>query len=320
MVDQDFAADSPIGRALRSKPDAWLPAAAREKLEAWADAEDTAKAASEAAARRLRELTEQRATLAGEAERVRQAVAGGYLTQRDDTTGRTIDDGSGRLADAERALATLDGDLAQARRRYGRAGPIVTPLQRVREWLRSARPSDYRAAEPVEPPLQPGEDFRDAISRLRGELAQLRADAHRVRSAPLPKAVAKESIKRTVETMGDRGRPYCDGLLEGHSIDWPDARRPEDVMAATRDLLAWLLPGALVEALEREVDAVAGDDAEALTVDEKHETLQRIDALILQTERSEEASIEASEANGVPIARRFDADPRALLGLEAVRG
>ena len=319
MVDQDFAADSPIGRALRPKPGGWLPVAACEKLQRWADQEDAAKCAAEAAARRLRELAVERDKLAAEVERVRVAVAQGILVQKGDR-GRVVSDGSDRLAQAEGALAELDQDGDLAQRRYGRVGIVSTPVERVRAWLTTARPGDYRAARPVEPKLAPYEDARDAVSRLRGHLAELRADRHRIESAPLPAASAKEAARRAVEAMAERGRPFVDALLEGGAIDWPDARRGEDVMPLVRDTLAWLFPDELTAALDREIAETAGDQSEALEPAEKHETLGRIADETLRIERSEEALIEASQANGVPIARRFDASPLALLGLEAVRG
>ena len=308
-----------LAAALRPKPGAWLPAAAREKLERWAATEDTAKAAAEAAARRLRELTEQRATLATEVERVREAVAGGLLMQRDDTTGRVTSDGSDRLADAERALATLDEDIALARRRAARTGTITTPLAQIREFLRTARPGDYRPAELVEPQLQPGEDSRDAVARCRQTLAELRADRHCIASAPLPAASAKEAARRAVEAMAERGRPYVDALLEGGAIDWPDAPRGEDPLPAMRDLVAWLNRNALIDALDREIDEVAGDQSEALEPAEKRETLLRINDEILRCEREEEALIVEAEAAGTPIQRRLDASPLALLEVEETR-
>jgi hypothetical protein len=65
---------------------------------------------------------------------------------------------------------------------------------------------------------------------------------------------------------------------------------------------------------EQEVDDLA-DDSQALDDAERGFREADLTARMLQTERVEEAFIEQAEAAGQTIARRPDADPRAVLGL-----
>lgn len=54
---------------------------------------------------------------------------------------------------------------------------------------------------------------------------------------------------------------------------------------------------------------------DGITATERAAQIAEIEAQLLELERAEEALIEASEAAGLPIARRGDADPRAVLGV-----
>jgi hypothetical protein len=55
-----------------------------------------------------------------------------------------------------------------------------------------------------------------------------------------------------------------------------------------------------------------------LTDEQKAERLAELDAQQLELERFEELFIEQAECDGVVIARRADADPRAVLGVDVI--
>ncbi len=59
------------------------------------------------------------------------------------------------------------------------------------------------------------------------------------------------------------------------------------------------------------------DDGAALSDDQRLKEDTRLRAALLEAEREEEAAITAASAQGANIARRRDADPRAVLGLDA---
>jgi len=81
-------------------------------------------------------------------------------------------------------------------------------------------------------------------------------------------------------------------------------------------LLAALLgPEELAAQLGRHIPAGLG----GLPAAERAERLAAIEAELFEAECAEEQLIEASEAAGVPIARRPDADPRAVLGMHEPR-
>jgi hypothetical protein len=82
----------------------------------------------------------------------------------------------------------------------------------------------------------------------------------------------------------------------------------------TVGLIAWLFRDRLAEMIEREIDELA-DDKHALDPQQRTERERDLVAQVLETERLEEAMIEAAAADGLEIGRRPDADPRAVLQL-----
>ncbi|WP_038973303.1 hypothetical protein [Bradyrhizobium genomosp. III] len=56
-----------------------------------------------------------------------------------------------------------------------------------------------------------------------------------------------------------------------------------------------------------------------LSADDRVAKLLELEAELLARERQEEALIELAEEQGAAIARRLDADPRAVLGIEIAR-
>jgi hypothetical protein len=77
----------------------------------------------------------------------------------------------------------------------------------------------------------------------------------------------------------------------------------------------WLLRDLMVERGEAEIAKIADDD-HALSPQDR--AAKEVDLLadILELERLEEAHIMAAEAAGQAIARRSNADPRAILGVD----
>jgi hypothetical protein len=184
---------------------------------------------------------------------------------------------------------------------------------------------------PVKAELRRGETFAAAIERVRNEIAERRADIHQVRSAPIPSSVAKRMVRAQVERLAESGAPNVLPVVEiAGRIGWPQRIMRGDFLGAAAGvaatgraavsgpdglaLVAWLFKDRLLEKLESEIDDLASDDA-ALSDEQRAEREAALLHGILEAERIEEALIEQTELAGQPIARRPDADPRAVLGL-----
>lgn len=132
--------------------------------------------------------------------------------------------------------------------------------------------------------------------------------------------------KQYVERLRDLGAPAVHFLIEAGipRVDWPtrgvdlihDAASTPGAMQFTMPeapphiaFAAWSNPEAFLASLCRDIDLSADDDA-ALTGDERFKRSASIAAEKLAVERDEEFWVERAG-----IARRPDADPRAVLGL-----
>ena len=143
----------------------------------------------------------------------------------------------------------------------------------------------------------------------------------------------KDQIKSWVELLQERGIPRLLPLVEEGRFDavkvaetssqYPvfmsGGDRVGGVIVSVPDLLAtfaWLDPTKLLKRLNAEVDELS-DDEHALTDAQRAEQLAEIESDRLATEREEEHLIELAEGQGLNIARRTEADPRAVLGLSS---
>ena len=70
----------------------------------------------------------------------------------------------------------------------------------------------------------------DAIENRRRRVRELRADLHRVRSAPLPSSYAKAQMRAMVEQPAMQGAPSVANLIEhDRQIEWPTQMLRSDV-------------------------------------------------------------------------------------------
>jgi hypothetical protein len=239
----------------------------------------------------------------------------------------------------ERALASAQADLAAA---LGELADIDQRIERLNSrksalvpyvftWLRDRVPpggdilEEHPSPAPVK--LAKGETWITAVAALRAKIAALKADAAEVASTPLSSALVKQRARAQIEALAERGRPIVLPALEiGREIIFRSTTARVDVAsaagaamgtAAVEDavaLLAFIARDQLVAAIEQEIDELA-DDAHALAPDEARNRGRDLEARVLETERLEEAAIEAAAAADIEIARRVDMDPRAFLGL-----
>ena len=80
-------------------------------------------------------------------------------------------------------------------------------------------------------------------------------------------------------------------------------------------MFAWLFKPQLIEALEKEIDAIA-DDTAALSESDRAKRLVEVERDRLAVERDEEFFIRCAHDAGVIVHRRRDANPLAVLNLE----
>jgi hypothetical protein len=154
------------------------------------------------------------------------------------------------------------------------------------------------------------------IDGLRTEVVKLKAERVRIAALPITKQMAIERIEKLCATMRTNKNAGIDRLADtmmaakegmwngflGGVIDAAYDRRVEWAVAE-------IVRKGLLEIIEsRYAAGVTGiDDAK------RERELARIDGEILDCDLAEEAMIRAAAAVGITIARRPDADPRAVM-------
>lgn len=160
-----------------------------------------------------------------------------------------------------------------------------------------------------------GEDFTEAVVRVRCEIEDLASARSAIKRALLPVEELCAAAEAHVDSIAARGRPSLrhDGinLAARHGIDGPGAQ-------ATA-FLVWLFADQTKERLRREIEVQRERDMRAellvLSAAERAQRLGSIDKLILAKEQQEEWLIRDAEQQGTIIPRREKASPLAILGL-----
>jgi hypothetical protein len=318
----DFAPQSATHFA-HHDPSQWLPPGAADKFQRLQqDVEDARALLPDFETRR--EASNERLAAAQRLKRLQDPAQQGGFNLPDENLSVSV--ARRELAKADAALTRID-DLHKQRSSALQAANAV--LSNIMGWIRAGRPGSTVLEEvEIEPPkLNRGEAVRDAIERLRRRGRELKADAHRIRSAPYPSRFCKERAKAQVEALAERGTPDVAMLIEhGADIAWPTQNMtamvhskeiPALAFAQVIDvpaLFAWTFRETLIAKLDAEIDAAA-DDANALSPEARAEAEAEVLADLLAVERDECALVWRSEGQ---VEHRADADPRALLGLALV--
>lgn len=229
------------------------------------------------------------------------------------------------VAREEENHARLSDRRDQARDRHQ---ALQAPIKTIERWLElpAVKRSVVTLHRGAEPKTIKNETPETAVERCRQRVRELKADLHKVQSAPYPSSYAKAVAAEYVERLRDIGAPAVHFLLEAGvpRVDWP-SRDVELIPGATStpgamqftmpaapphvSFAAWVNPEGFLASLCREIDLCADDDA-ALSADERFKRSAAIAAEKLAAERDEEFWIDKAG-----LARRPDIDPRAVLGL-----
>jgi hypothetical protein len=255
------------------------------------------------------------ANIAGVADDARDAVASASCRISD--IQKALAYSETPLEDApnlEHELTRLKAVCEQASRRQRANASLAA---NIGNWLTAQRGKGFEVLDHTTKP-QPGESVTEAIARFRREIERTKAVLRNVEIAPAPKSDLKLMAQRYVEKLAADGAPKVSadfGSLDvkfGHPQAFGFSRHDAAAM------LAWLHPDAMLARLVEAIEALP-DDPNAMPADEKHQRLEDGRGGLLQLERSEEALILLAAVEGIEVARRPDADPRAVLGIAEKR-
>ncbi len=205
-------------------------------------------------------------------------------------------------------------------------------LANVETWLRHGVPGgctlqDHETEVPK--PTKGENGLLDQIEVRRRRVRELRADEHRIRSAPYPSAHAKAQMRQQIEQLAERGTPSVSRLVElDGPLDFQTQRLTSEIQGERRQLgftetadavalICWLHRGAMIAKLDTEISTEA-DDGAALS----HEARQKAEAEVmgdlLDIERQEAALVFAAWEHGLACEHRSDCSQLAILQVQLV--
>lgn len=214
-------------------------------------------------------------------------------------------------------LATDARDRAEEQlRAFDFVGSIETWLRRV------GSDGRFREARPVDLKLSSRTDLSAEVSKIRARIAEAEEALTKAETAPTPAVDLKARAFAEIDRIADAG------ALKVH----PASRSAEPLGLARKlalgtgsggsivgtggtDIFVWLLRDQMKAAIASQIDQFPASGA--LSDDEREAAFRQIAEQRLELERIEEHLIATAAVDGRHIARRADADPRAVLGIEA---
>lgn len=174
---------------------------------------------------------------------------------------------------------------------------------------------EIEEAKKVKPKLKPGETHKQAVDRIRSDIAKLTIERSQVESAGLPLPEIKAQAKKWIVERAIKARPAIIATHERFDVKYtfmdPSAFAPAlDPLA----LLAWFDPEHLETKLNELIDQMPKPQF-ALTPVAKAERLASISVELGSAERLECALIDAAQDEGTIIVHRPNTDIAALLGI-----
>ncbi|WP_156334057.1 MULTISPECIES: hypothetical protein [unclassified Shinella] len=190
----------------------------------------------------------------------------------------------------------------------------------IAQWLAGAAEAGVRFVDAPEVKL-PAKAVPEEVERVRSKIAAIEAAINDTTFAPLPLADVKEAIVREISEIAAKGQPrVCYNDRRSSPLKLGEALGISNSPAgpSTAATLVWAMQEIITE---RALSLVGDIEPErALTNAQRDALLEQLAAERLEAERNEEAAIMAAHAAGIAIARRREADPRAVLGIKDVSG
>lgn len=296
-----------IERPQKLSPEERLPKEAREKLRALRASVDVARAYVDAPSKRYHELREAKGRIDLRLAELRRNYA-----LREDAP---------QVVEAREKLAVIERETSEAQSQLNeRRGPATDAgrlLNRVERYISTAGALEPSAL--AEARIGKGQTIFDAIEAARDRIDDLRSQLDAARAAPLPSDEAKTIARKNIERLADLGAIDFDPCVTHGGLpiypSFSPTRMESRTVIDAAAILHWLLKDQLIERAEKEIDLIADDDF-ALSTEQRHERIKTLKREILDAERLEETLLEKAAATGIPVARRPNADPRAVLGVE----
>jgi len=156
--------------------------------------------------------------------------------------------------------------------------------------------------------------FSDGLESIRSQIDDLKSERDDIESQPVDEASAQARAELWVSRVVANAREKAPGpdRFSWSPSNW---RQPDSTEIA--DAVTAYQADALAIAVKQEVSDLY-KTMQGLTDRQRELALADVDRKILELELAEEALIRGAEASNIPVNRRADADPRAVLAHHSV--
>jgi len=196
---------------------------------------------------------------------------------------------------------------------------LSVTVSACRQWLQHLAATRYDTVlEVVKTQARPlkNETLPQAIRRVRDEIIATKQHLRLITIAPLPRDDIKKMASEYLDRLARGVR--VETIVNAHNVFEPritlsdafGAMSPTHVLS----LLAWLDRAAVERRFAELVDAMPMA-AEPIGLEEKKRRTGDLTANLERSERAEETLICAALDEGLPVKRRHDASPQAVLGV-----
>ncbi len=209
-------------------------------------------------------------------------------------------------------IERLQNLLAKHQARFTECANAASTIRRFIDMLPVGTTLEDAPRE--KPQLRKGETLLQAVTRMRSEIATLRAEQRRVFACVPTATEAKAAGRAYVRNLAKAGRPSIKATHAEFGITFEADTFATGANVKAMAILAWLDPDALIARIDAEIDARPTTDL-ALTAKQKAERLADVTAKLGALEHMEERAIELAADDGQTITRRYDADPAAVLSV-----
>jgi hypothetical protein len=192
----------------------------------------------------------------------------------------------------------------EASTRFGNAERLFEACKR---YVTRHGPFTTAAAKAASP--KRGEKVTDAVDRVRDEITAAAAQAATVAGAPPAADEIRQRVRAQIAGIASRSSAMIVGPQGVHQ--WPTALIGVHPVPDAFAIIAMLFPDKLAALAEGMMTGVEG----GITSRDRAARLKELAETALALNRDEETLIREAESQGLSIARRGDADPRAVLGV-----
>jgi hypothetical protein len=216
----------------------------------------------------------------------------------------------GNGADGQQMASQLSLERNRHAERFQLLSQLVSRLKQFVAELPGNTVLESVPAPDIE--LMDGETLGSAIEAVRSQISAVQERLRVVRSSALPVDDQKDAAADLVTQMLARGRPSISFVRDQIKVTpRGDMLSGDDMLS----LLAWFAPGAMLHALEREIDQRPAPAGASLSAHERQQIVSELETKLLDLERHEAALVEACDGTVLP---RATADARAVLGLMVI--